>query len=177
MRKYALITQFYTWPAGALCQFQCDGDAHSKLHPSLLTTFLQSLAQATRSTVSYYNGLRSQNLNIANPDANKSFKSLKLVGEKTGLFSIQRTKVLRPTQNGSDRDWKHFHMMDHSGGAGCCGGGHAEKSESLCQSDSTSKSEEGCHGMFCPLKGCQRILEHNAAHFLLETCQNCLTSY
>lgn len=82
------------------------------------------------------------------------------------FFSIQQTKVFRPTQRGSDGDWNHFNMMDHSGVAGCCGGGHAEKSESLRQTDSTSNSEERRQGLFCPLKGCQRTLEHNAAHFL-----------
>lgn len=56
-------------------------------------------------------------------------------------------------------------------------GGRAEKSESLRQSDSASNSEEGHRGELCPLKGCQRTLEHNAPHFLEETCQNSLTSY
>lgn len=55
--------------------------------------------------------------------------------------------------------------MDDSEPAGFRGGGHAEESESLRQTDSTSNIEGRCRGVFCLLKGCQRTLEHNAFSF------------
>lgn len=50
-------------------------------------------------------------------------------------------KAVRIDPEGLQQVWKYF-SMDHSGVAGSRGGGHAGKTESLCQTDSTSNTEE-----------------------------------
>lgn len=91
-------------------------------------------------------------------------------------FQASRLKCWDPP-SGAPAGVGNTFSRDNSRVAGCSAGGRAEKSESLHQSNRTLKREEGRERQWCLFKGCQRTPEHNAPHFLEETCQKSLTSY
>lgn len=57
------------------------------------------------------------------------------------FFFYPVAKAVWINSEGLQQVWKYF-SMDHSGVAGSRGGGHAGKTESRCQTDSTSNIEE-----------------------------------